>query len=137
MSEAATLPRGNVLIVDDEPLIVSIVRRVLSTEHEVTTVLSGAGALAELEAGKTFDAVVCDLMMPDMTGMELFAELEQRAPLLATRVIFLTGGAFTASARAFLESVENPHMEKPFNMSSLRALVHRVVAASYADRAVR
>ncbi len=67
-------------------------------------------------------------MMPDMTGMELHARLRDIAPALADRTVFLTGGAFTPSARDFLARVPNARIEKPFEPDQLRALVARVLA---------
>jgi CheY-like chemotaxis protein len=62
-------------------------------------------------------------MMPVMTGMELYDELGRVAPEQRERVVFLTGGAFTASARAFLGRVPNPRLEKPFDVDDLLTLV--------------
>ena len=66
-------------------------------------------------------------MMPDMTGMDLHRELSRVAPDQASRMIFLTGGAFTASARQFLADAENEPIEKPFDPVNLRAVVQRHV----------
>ncbi len=64
-------------------------------------------------------------MMPDMTGMELHRTLADRSPELVTRMAFMTGGAFTSSAREFLDAVPNERLEKPFDTRSLRELVQR------------
>jgi CheY-like chemotaxis protein len=116
--------RARVLVVDDEPMIGSLVRRMLSAEHDVVVTLAAAEALRLIRAGETFDAILCDLMMPQMTGMEFLTELRRFAPHLADRLILLTGGAFTPAARAFLDSVPNPRVEKPFDLQHLRALVN-------------
>ncbi|HMI93714.1 MAG TPA: response regulator, partial [Polyangiales bacterium] len=73
-----------------------------------------------------FDVILCDLMMPHMTGMELHAKLLRSHPEQAKRMVFMTAGAFTPRARAFLESVPNPRLEKPFDPQSLRALIERL-----------
>jgi CheY-like chemotaxis protein len=70
-----------------------------------------------------FDVVFCDLMMPDMSGVEFYAELERTAPQLVERVVFLTGGAFTPASRQFLARVPNPRLHKPFDAKVLRATV--------------
>ncbi|MBA3672703.1 MAG: response regulator, partial [Gemmatimonadaceae bacterium] len=77
------------------------------------------------EAGEKFDLILCDLMMPDMTGMQLHAELSRVAPDQADRMIFLTGGAFTNEARQFLSEIPKEHLEKPFEPANLRAIVQR------------
>ncbi|MBL8607564.1 MAG: response regulator, partial [Myxococcales bacterium] len=114
--------RGRVLVVDDEPLIARAVSRTLR-DHDVVTTTSGVEAFELIERGERFDVVVCDLMMPQMTGMDLFDKLLTVAPEQAERFIFLSGGAFTAQAREFLERVKNPRMDKPFETHALRALV--------------
>ena len=119
--------RGRVLVIDDEVLIGSVVRRALSRHHDVTVLTSAGDALARLRAGERFDVILCDLMMPEMTGMEFFEELSRSHPDVAARVIFLTGGAFTPRARAFLDGVENQRLDKPFDNQSLRVLVNEQV----------
>ena len=116
--------RGRVLVVDDEPLIATAIRRTLSLEHDVVLSSAAATALQRINDGEQFDVILCDLMMPQMTGMELYGELLRTAPAQADRVVFLSGGAFTAAARAFLEDVPNAHIEKPFDSRQLLALVN-------------
>jgi two-component system cell cycle sensor histidine kinase/response regulator CckA len=121
------LPRGRILIVDDEPSMGTSLRILLSPEHDVVTVTRGRHALALIEDGEKFDAILCDLMMPEMGGMDLFAALERVAPELASRVVFLTGGAFTERAAEFLANVKNPTLDKPFAVDDLRAALGRVM----------
>ena len=63
------------------------------------------------------------LMMPEMTGMELHAEVVRLHPKAAARMVFLTGGAFTPSATEFLDRVPNERLDKPFDPKRIRALV--------------
>lgn len=67
--------------------------------------------------------ILCDLMMPDVTGMELYGMLRELAPEQSEQVVFVTGGAFTSKARAFLDEVPNARVEKPFDLQRLRTLV--------------
>ncbi|NTX51034.1 ATP-binding protein [Myxococcus sp. CA039A] len=115
--------RKRVLVVDDEPQLASLLRRLLGQHHEVVVRHSGREALALLEQDADFDRVFCDLMMADVTGMDLHAELLSRGPELLSRFVFMTGGAFTERARAFLQTVPLPRIEKPFDPGTLRALV--------------
>lgn len=117
--------RGRILIVDDEALVASVIRRVLAREHDVVTVLVATEALAMCAAGERFDLILCDLMMPVMTGMDLYREMMLVAPDQAAKMIFLTGGAFTDSARAFLTDPPKEYIEKPFDSANLRAIVQR------------
>jgi CheY-like chemotaxis protein len=127
---AAPAPeRGRVLVVDDDALVSGAIRRTLSRENDVEVLVSARQALARLNsADSRYDVVLCDLMMPEMTGMDLYDALVKAAPHVARRVVFITGGAFTPSARTFLERVENPRVEKPFDPETLRALVRTEVA---------
>ena len=115
--------RGRILVVDDEPMIAKVVQRALSTEHEVV-IGTAEEALNRIGAGERFDVILCDLMMPQMTGMDLHAELSRVAREQADRMIFLTGGAFTTGARAFLDETPNQRIEKPFDTLHLRALIN-------------
>ena len=120
----ALTPGARVLVVDDEPLVGSMLRRTLA-EHDVTVVLNGEAALERLRAGERFDVVVADLIMPGMSGMELYGAVRARHPALAPRFVFLTGGAFTPEARQFLETERVEWLEKPFDVAVLREAVAR------------
>jgi PAS domain S-box-containing protein len=117
-------PRARVLVVDDEIQIASTLRDLLSVDHDVTAATSAAEALAALEDGKDFDVIFCDLMMPAMSGIELYERIREKRPGLERRVVFMTGAAFTTHAAAFLASVENRCLEKPF---SLRFVEHIIL----------
>jgi two-component system, cell cycle sensor histidine kinase and response regulator CckA len=122
--------RGRVLIVDDESVVAHTLNVLLSGEHELVIAQSGAEALEVLERGSSFDVVLCDLMMPGMTGMELFEVLRREYPALAPHVVFMTGGVSVPRIREFLDSVSNPKLEKPFDVAELRRLLHKLVASA-------
>jgi len=117
--------RGRILVVDDEEMLVRTIKRVLGKEHDVVGLVRAREALDLCEAGERFDLILCDLMMPEMTGMDLHRELSRVVPEQADRMIFLTGGAFTIPARTFLSEPPKEHLEKPFDPGNLRAIVHR------------
>jgi CheY-like chemotaxis protein/two-component sensor histidine kinase len=122
-TQPARTRRGQVLIVDDDATVAKVLRRVLGEEHDVVVLTSAREALARLTSREHFDVILCDLMMPEMTGMDLYAELANRAPERIERMVFITGGAFSASARSFLDEVPNQRLEKPFDTQNLRATV--------------
>lgn len=126
-AEAPAVRRGRLLIVDDEVVFSGALRRLFSNEHDVSVVNRGSDALDRLRAGERFDAILCDLLMPEVTGIELHTELRQIAPDQADRMIFLTGGAFSESSQRFLDGVSNRWFEKPCNLELLRAAVREVV----------
>ena len=117
--------RGRILVVDDERVVATTVRRVLEGDHEVEVLTSAQEALRRIGEGERFDIILCDLMMPIMTGVELHHELIRTAPDQAACMVFLTAGAFTPRARAFLDEVPNPRLDKPFEVSTLRNLVRQ------------
>jgi PAS domain S-box-containing protein len=116
--------RAAVLVVDDEPAIGAVLRRVLG-DHEVTAVNTAREAIELLAAGRKFDVIFSDLMMPEMSGMDLYDELARHFPDAAERMVFVSGGAFTPNAKAFLDRVTNERIEKPFDPRSLRSTVLR------------
>jgi CheY-like chemotaxis protein len=115
--------RGRILIIDDEPRVLSVLSRVLGGLHDVVAVTSAQEALEQLGRGLPFDVIVCDLLMPEMSGIDLYYVLEQQAPQLAQRMIFLSGGANTSVAGDFFSTVPNQALEKPpARMDLLRAI---------------
>ncbi len=123
--------RGRVLVIDDDEALVASMALVLGDQHEVETMTNARAALQRLLAGERFDAVLCDLMMPGMSGMEFHARLSAAHPALADQVIFLTGGAFTGAAQAFLDRVSNARLDKPFAAQELLARVaERILSSS-------
>jgi PAS domain S-box-containing protein len=122
----STGARARILIADDEPIVTRTLTRFLTRAHDVTVAASGREALDAIAAAR-FDVILCDLMMPEMTGMDIHAALVERDPATADRMIFMTGGAFTARARAFLDAVSNARLEKPFTIATLEALIRERV----------
>jgi DNA-binding response OmpR family regulator len=96
---------------------------------DVDTVTRGREAI-ERALDDRYDAILCDLMMPDVSGADVYAEVTAARPDLVDRFIFMTGGAFTARGREFLHSVSAPVLAKPFDLPVLDATVRRVVASS-------
>jgi signal transduction histidine kinase len=119
--------RGRIITIDDEPMLSRSIERAVSKDHDVVSASSGNEALAMFRDGARFDVILCDLMMPQITGMDLYDELARIAPDQAKAMVFLTGGPFTERARTFLESVPNQRVEKPFEAAYLRALINDLV----------
>jgi CheY-like chemotaxis protein len=84
---------------------------------------SGRAAKERLTSDSGYDVILCDLEMPDISGSDLFAWLEAERPQLARRVVFMTGGAFTRSARDFLRRTERPVLNKPFSRGQLESVL--------------
>ena len=127
--ERAAPRRSRILVVDDESLVLEAMERVLSEEHDVVAVGSGRAALQRIEDG-AFDVVICDLLMPEMSGADFWAELRRRDPGLAARTVLVTGAGLLEEARSAMGEFEGPIVEKPFTAADLRAAVGRLLPAS-------
>ncbi|MGO9834590.1 MAG: response regulator [Polyangiaceae bacterium] len=138
VSQAPPKPRRQrILIVDDEETLARAIERSLRPDHDVVVVMRAQEALTRIEGGERFDVILTDVMMPEMTGMDMYERLRQVVPEQAEHVVFLTGGAFTPAAREFLDSVPNPIIEKPFEPKSLRAVIADFLPASGVPPPVR
>ena len=125
---AAGVHRAKILVVDDEEMIGLLLRRLLK-KHHVTVLSNAKDALAAIAAGDRYDAILCDLNMPVMSGMEFYEQLSRRFPDQARALIFLTGGAHNKETIAFLDTVTNMQLEKPFDAAKLRDRVDAHLAA--------
>jgi two-component system, cell cycle sensor histidine kinase and response regulator CckA len=119
------------LLVDDDILVARSIVRLLD-EHDVEVVTSGKAALRRLlEHGPAFDLIFCDLMMPDMTGMDLFEEIERSRPLLAERFVFISGGGVTDRCRQFIENHHERVLSKPIDRRAIKRVLAHHDAASW------
>ncbi|MES1158106.1 MAG: ATP-binding protein [Haliangium ochraceum] len=118
--------RARILVVDDEPMMGSAIGRVLA-EHDVVALTSARAALTRIVAGEHFDVILCDVMMPDLSGIELHEAVAARMPELLPRLIFVTGGAYTPDAIAFLDRVTNLRLEKPIFPMALYKAVSQIL----------
>jgi DNA-binding NtrC family response regulator len=120
--------RGRVLIIEDEAPLRNILRRVLSSEHEVITLARAQDALDRITAGERFDLILCNLTLPGVTGMDFHRHVSQIAPELVNRTVFTSGGAHTDEAVAFIKRSDIRHIEKPFPpIDVLRATVRELL----------
>lgn len=126
--------RGRILVIDDELAICTIAKLILSRAHDVVVVSEAPRALEMLRQGERFDLILCDVMIPQMTGIELYQETARFAPEQADRFVFMTGGTFTARAQEFLGSCANYQIDKPFDVQSLQGLVDRLITAGSARK---
>lgn len=112
----------SILVVDDEPVIARLIQKAL-VDHDVTTASDGREAIA-LMGEHAYDVILCDLIMPEMTGMDVYRAALQRSTPMHERIVFMTGGAFTQRARDFLQSVPNYRIEKPFELGHLERTIY-------------
>lgn len=120
--------RARVLVVDDEPVLLSTLESLLATSHDVVTAASGRRALEILDGDSGFDMILCDLMMNEITGMDVYEHVQSTQPELAERIVFMTGGAFTNATRRFLAQLDNPCLDKPFTVDEVMGLIRDRIA---------
>ncbi|MBI3205511.1 MAG: response regulator [Myxococcales bacterium] len=131
----ATEALGRVLVVDDDPHVAASLSRMLRGHYEVLTAPSGHAALELLARDLRVDALVSDVMMPTLSGIELHAELDRTRPELARRVVFVTGAASDGEIRSGLERAGRPWLEKPVSSRALLSLLAQIVTSVSADSA--
>jgi PAS domain S-box-containing protein len=118
---------GSVLVVDDEHMMAAAIARELGARMQVELVHSGGEALRALGQGR-YDAVLCDLRMPDLSGAEVYRQTRERDRAQAERFVFITGVGCAAGEAEFLRTAGRPVLEKPFAMAELWRTVGAVVS---------
>lgn len=124
-SDPPTPSGQSVLIIDDEPLVGRSVARLLKG-YDTLVIERATEALGAITAGRSFAVVLCDVMMPEMSGIEFVETLRRGSPALVSRVVMMTGGTYTVDAAAWLASSALPCLEKPLDATELRRVVARV-----------
>ena len=129
MSSAAVgSHKPRLLIIDDEPLVIAMLTRLLRRNYEITTTTSGVEGL-RLASEAPWDAILCDVMLPELSGPQLLRRLQSEGKPVATKVGFMTGGAVGAEAISFLDGLgKDGWLPKPFGAAQLEAFVAGLVA---------
>jgi CheY-like chemotaxis protein len=122
--------RGRVLMIDDEQPILTTLVRLLQRDHELVTAASGEEGQAILARDQSFDVILCDLMMPGMSGMDVHAWAATHHPTLAQRIVFVTGGAFTPTASEYVTRVGNLRLDKPYEAAKLRRIISDLIVSA-------
>jgi len=95
----------------------------LRRQHDVTVLTDGREALALIAAGERYDIIFCDLMMPNASGIEIHDSMAAMSRDQASKIVFMTGGAFTDASRQFLAQPGRIHIAKPFSAETIRSMV--------------
>ncbi|HEX2875208.1 MAG TPA: PAS domain S-box protein [Polyangiaceae bacterium] len=119
--------RARILVAEDETIVASLLERALKSDYDVEIATDGAQALALLLSERVYDVVLCDLMMPNLTGQEVYARATRERPQLAGRFVFMTGGTTSVAAEAFLAQIPNAELDKPFSVPGLRGVIDRAL----------
>jgi PAS domain S-box-containing protein len=132
--ERPTPPRSDsiprLLVVDDETALAMALKKVLESDHQVTAVTTGRAALDLLLENGLFDVVLCDVLMPGLSGIDLYREVERRRPELMRQIIFMSGASSMPRVAEFFASIPNERIDKPVDVDQLRSLIRQIAAAS-------
>jgi signal transduction histidine kinase len=115
--------RRRILLIDDEKALLGALGTAVGDNHEVVTALGGRAGLDILASDRRFDAILCDLHMPDVSGIYVYEHVAGVDPALARRMIFMSGGTFTGRAREFVAATPNACLEKPLDLNTLERLL--------------
>jgi two-component system NtrC family sensor kinase len=129
-------PRPRLWIVDDERLVARAVGQMLQRDYDVILMHAAKEVLARLEAGERFDALLCDVMMPEMNGVALTQNVVSRWPELRSHIVFMSGGALVQELDDFVRGPDYMFIEKPVHLARLRELIARAAGAVQAGAGV-
>jgi CheY-like chemotaxis protein len=119
--------RACILVVDDEPLVAAVIADTLGLEgYEVEMAKNGREALQKI-AARSYDLILCDLLMPDLDGVGLYRELERQQPSLLQRLAFVSGSTEVPEYAGFCERTAVTLLRKPFDVADLHRLVQRLL----------
>ncbi len=119
--------RPRVLLIDDDDAVLRAFARLLKDHYAVVSAESGEQARGIFEDGAHFDVIICDFSMPGEDGLSLYNWLLAHHPQLASRVVFLSGGAPSVEDAAFLAALMTPVLSKPVAVAELRSVIDAVV----------
>jgi len=122
---------ARILVVDDDPAVGRALRSMLEEDQDVTCLTDPRAALRLLLGSTEFDLVFCDIMMPAVSGQDIFQALRFNRPGYETRLVFMTGGAFTPRVQEFLAQIPNRRLEKPFDLVRVRRIVEATLRTAH------
>jgi CheY-like chemotaxis protein len=122
------------LVVDDEPDLAGMLADFLGPlGYRCDLVATGRDA-QRLLSDQDYDAILCDLRMPEMDGQALYGWLKENRPHLCQRTAFITGDTLNPAAGDLLASSGRPVLEKPFAPDEVRRLVAELAADASGER---
>jgi DNA-binding response OmpR family regulator len=115
------------LIIDHDELVVRTIKRLLREQHDVVTEPDPEAAVARLLAGERFDAVLCELRLPKLSGIQVYTAIRGADRAKAERLVFMSGAGLDDDTELFLQASRAQFLEKPFSIARLRAVVNGLV----------
>ena len=121
---------ARVLVLDDDPMAAEQLRSLITVLGYTAEACRDPNKAIELLGERVFDAVICDLWMPGLSGPEFHAEVTRRWPHLTNRIVFLTGSVLGEETQLFLRSSGNLQLVKPFKLAAIKAVLTEVLPRS-------
>ena len=119
---------AKILLLDDNYGVLNAMARSLGKSHTITTSTQARSSLTRIFEGERFDAVLCDLTMPDMSGIAFYMMLRERCPAQAERIILLSGNLDAPAVQVFLSKIPNFRFAKPWNIAEIKSAIEELVA---------
>ncbi len=126
ITEMPSATRRRILLIDDEPLLLKSLARMLQAHHDVSSAIGGGKGLTCLRENGSFDIIICDLMMPEVDGLHVYQTLSKEFPGLVSRLVFLSGGVFTDRMSSFLQEYQPRLLDKPVSRDALLDIINEI-----------
>lgn len=123
MPEVERNKTPKVVIIEDEQHLLEALRDQFEDSYDVKVFSSMDEALAWLDEEHSYDVIISDLNLPQKTGRDLYQHLKEKGHGAEKKIIFMTGGIFTAELSEWFASIPNYKFQKPFNINKLRELL--------------
>jgi len=124
----------NMLVVDDDLLLLKFLEEFLVTKGHAVDAVDNAGDALRLHKNKRYDLILIDILMPDVTGIELYKKFQKMDKSIAGRVLIMTGDTLSKPTRAFLERTELSYIEKPFDTDELMTMIDGILSRNQKPR---
>ncbi len=138
--QASNGPRealSRVLVIDDDTAVAKMIAHILRASHDVVTEISPGSAMARLTSGDLFDLILCDITMPEMSGIQVYEAMHAIGGHISARFVFMTGGGLSTEEDGYLLQAGVPRLEKPFRPAELRSRVRELIERLQGDDALK
>ena len=125
--EPQSVATARILVVDDEPVVVSFVSKLLSEQGYQVEAAANAEAALEKVKSESYSLILLDIKMPCTSGIELYESIRNIDQSLARRVVFITGDAMGGDTMHFLSRTKAPCITKPFKAEQLTREIRRIL----------
>lgn len=119
--------KARVLVLDDEPQILRLVRRILSPNYHVTVVSEPSQAMTLIQQDRAIDLMLCDVIMEPLDGMAFYDQIKDRVSSQIRQFSLISGSVDEKELRTFAKVNQIPLLKKPFSAQQLLEHVERLV----------